>query len=557
MAEQISTLNGVKIIDDSGDPGVPILTATGTAGAALKHNMGILASARSPFVVDTVAALQALEAPYLIDGQVYQTLRYSSSHTVGDGSGNSYRYVDADATTADGGFVLSHADGRFHACDRSFVDVRKFGAGTSVLAATNDASLAAAASTANSSGLRIYVPDGVYPTSDTWEITAPAYLDMETGAEISLSGNGTALSLVGSTGTDDTRRNRKYSIGRIVHADGVDWDAGTDTTSVGVKIDGGFVGNTFEISCVRQFVKGVHCPGLSAHMQSCIFMLGDLLNNQNGLVLESSATGYCNQNTFIGGRILADSAYDNETSKCIVIDSYDNIETNGHTFIGINLESTVATRMIDCEGDGNTFINCRYESAVAGSIYFASGAQDNRILGTAGGTELTFFGGSEIVDNDDAADNSHYNIIESNTYQGTLAFCRNYSQILMGDGSTAPTATIGPYGSDRVSVLKGIRATGVTHYVDQVVTAANTTLAPTANIVRLNYSGAQDIVNIAPAIGSGVSCQITLISIGSAATLKHGTGNIVTHTGADVAMTTNKPYTIIHTGGTAYLQDAP
>jgi hypothetical protein len=482
-------------------------------------------------------------------------------HAAGDGGDQLVRWADGDTTTADGGFVHSATGGRWHAVDKAVADARKFGASPSATAEDNDAAFAAASAAATANAIPLVIPGGVYDTSDTLTVEYPAYLRMAADAEISYAGSGTAISLVGcgNAGTDADRVTRDHKIGRVINSAGVAWDAGTDTTSCGVKIDGGFWGDRFYVGSIRNFFDGLYLPGVDEGAANCHFTLGRIVNNKRGVHLASSATGYVNQCQFHGGQIRIDGAYTNSAGrKGIYLEAY-SAETNGHIFVGCNLEGTSVERMIDCAGDENYWIACRFEGATAGRIYFASGAEKNRVLwGT--GAELTFFGGSEVVSNNDSADTTRYNVVDGGRYRGTKALAFDGTSILMGNGTADPTGALAGYSTDRIYVGKSMRCVGVTHYEDQTVTSGSNVTA-TANVVRLNYGGATNVNNLfGVQVGTGVSGLVALISIGSTATIKHvasGTGNIVTPTAADVTMTANKPYLFCCTGGTAYLVSTP
>ena len=83
----------------------------------------VLFDTRTARVVDTIADLPASPS----NGAICQTKRYSSSHTVGDGSGNLYQWVAGDSTTTDGGFVITGTGGRWHAVDKSVIRPYQFG----------------------------------------------------------------------------------------------------------------------------------------------------------------------------------------------------------------------------------------------------------------------------------------------------------------------------------------------------------------------------------------------------------------------------------------------
>lgn len=90
---------------------------------------------------DTVADMLADSS--IEDGNICQTARYSTGHTVGDGSGNLYKYQSGSAATIDGGFVMpgiggalsftgttfdgTAGTGRFEATDQTVIQACKYG----------------------------------------------------------------------------------------------------------------------------------------------------------------------------------------------------------------------------------------------------------------------------------------------------------------------------------------------------------------------------------------------------------------------------------------------
>ena len=142
-----------------------------------------VANAQSPFVVDTIADLQMLSGDDLIDGHLYKTLRYSSSHIIGDGSDNTYIYDSNSSDTVDNGFVINClVAGRFLAVSKNIADVKKFGAigdgvtddtdsikdaVAGIIAAFGPFTHGAAVYAATKYGGAIYFPPGNYVVSDT------------------------------------------------------------------------------------------------------------------------------------------------------------------------------------------------------------------------------------------------------------------------------------------------------------------------------------------------------------------------------------------------------
>lgn len=88
MTLQKGSLNGHPILEDTASPGVPVIDAAQDGGDIVVNNAAVLAIRRPSHVCATVAAMQAIATPYLVNGQTYQTLEYAT----GTGGGKLYRY---------------------------------------------------------------------------------------------------------------------------------------------------------------------------------------------------------------------------------------------------------------------------------------------------------------------------------------------------------------------------------------------------------------------------------------------------------------------------------
>lgn len=98
------------------------------------------------------------------------------------------------------------------------------------------------------------------------------------------------------------------------------------------------------------------------------------ISGERNFWIEASASGYTNENTFIGGRAFGTS--DLETQLYI---GAGGLGTGHNRFIGMSLESSFGTQAIYDNGDANEFMQCRTENAsgwAAGVAHvFGSGCQ--------------------------------------------------------------------------------------------------------------------------------------------------------------------------------------
>ncbi|CAK0777617.1 hypothetical protein CCP3SC15_580002 [Gammaproteobacteria bacterium] len=127
---------------------------------------------------------------------------------------------------------------------------------------------------------------------------------------------------------------------------------------------------------ISGFAVGLDCGGHSSGCSYNIFDLLMLANNKVSIRLQGKTTGgWCNQNTFIGGRCFVDSSEITDTSgKYIQLTplsslTNDNSWPNGNTFIGTTLEYKQPDYLLEIGGAYNQFINCRFEATPAPVLF--------------------------------------------------------------------------------------------------------------------------------------------------------------------------------------------
>lgn len=249
-------------------------------------------------------------------------------------------------------------------------------------AALNDAATAAAAAGANT---LLLIPRGTYRTTGTVRITSQVE---GTQATINYYGTGTAL-VVGNdlvAGTVTFRLSLRLP--RVVFSNGGNWDG----TSIGVKLVNLNTCDVY-VPWVQEFETGLICTGESAGFAYNTITLGLLGQNHKNVVLTSNGTGWCNQNSFHGGRLSH-----GVTAKGATVDDPNAAQLalvrfgvgvagpNNNTFTGTSMEgANIALYRLQLDGASyNTFVNCRYEcmsGATDFKVNYLNGASSNRIIG--------------------------------------------------------------------------------------------------------------------------------------------------------------------------------
>lgn len=120
---------------------------------------------------------------------------------------------------------------------------------------------------------------------------------------------------------------------------------------------------------VQNFETGLVVAGYGAGTSYCNVALGQLDNNLRNLRFTADATGWANQNNFMGGRLSHNSDEGSVVpgSRHILIDSLPN-RVNNNSFWGTSIESpNVVEYHLDCAGNDNYWMNCRWENTGSGA----------------------------------------------------------------------------------------------------------------------------------------------------------------------------------------------
>ena len=268
--------------------------------------------------------------------------------------------------------------------DRLF-NVLDFGAKGDGLADDTAAIIAAeAAAHASNADAVVMLPAGTYRTSAT--------VRFRTGVEgaratLAYYGSGTAV-VVGDDSTPGAvTSRRRFFLPKVRYAQGGGWDG----TSVGVKAVNLNTCDVY-IPWVQEFETGLLCLGVASGFAYNTITLGWIGQNRRNVVLTQDPTGWCNQNTFIGGRLThgdASGAVNGDPGAMMLGLLHGSATVGGpnnNTFVGTSMEGgNWSQYRIHLENARwNTFVNCRYE-CLSGStefpVLYADASASNRILG--------------------------------------------------------------------------------------------------------------------------------------------------------------------------------
>lgn len=263
------------------------------------------------------------------------------------------------------------------------VNVKDYGAvgnGT-----TDDtAAIIAAEAAANTAGATLFMPPGTYKT--TGKITFRVATDAS-NATIKYYGAGTALVVGNDTATGLVTYRKKFKLPSVILGDNtVPWD-GTSTGVILLNL------NTCDVYVpwVGDFENGLKCYGQGTGFAYNTVFLGHLGQNHKNLILTQDETGWANQNTFVGGKIVMNNARgavkdDVNASQISLVKGSTTVSgPNNNTFVGVSLEGeNWAKYRVTFDGARfNTFLNCRWEVMVDANslVRYLNGSADNRIIG--------------------------------------------------------------------------------------------------------------------------------------------------------------------------------
>ncbi|MGC7152968.1 hypothetical protein [Paenarthrobacter ureafaciens] len=229
---------------------------------------------------------------------------------------------------------------------------------------------------------RLYMPAGTYAITGTLRVRCG--LDAS-AATLNYSGTGTAL-IIGSDFAPNTITVRqRFELPRVINTSR--GTTGWDGTSIGVKA---INLNTCEVYVpfIQDFEQGLVVYGYSGGNAYNTYNLGALWENHKNLVLDTDATGYSNQNTFIGGRLqhsATKGAFVDDPDACqIYMATPYGGGPNNNVFLNVSFEGlNIGYYRLDISGKYNHFYDCRFEApaGVNPRIRWRSTAQWNEIHG--------------------------------------------------------------------------------------------------------------------------------------------------------------------------------
>lgn len=157
----------------------------------------------------------------------------------------------------------------------------------------------------------------------------------------------------------------------------VGWDTGADTTSVGVRLRN-CSGCRVSVQTSVGFWTGLDLQGDGAPPagnQDNTIIIGDIRNNKLNLTASTLNGGYSNNHEFSGGQLRHDGGFASYVGTREVYFP----DSNGNTFLGVDLEANSVERTLDLGAPMNCFVGCRWESAAG--AWLAAGATDTQFIG--------------------------------------------------------------------------------------------------------------------------------------------------------------------------------
>jgi hypothetical protein len=262
---------------------------------------------------------------------------------------------------------------------KTVFDVRDYGAvGDGV---TDDSSAVQdAADAASAVAGTVYVPAGMIVHLGTTGFTASCSVATSRGASFTYSGTGIAVLV-------DTLDDAEIDIAVIRGT--VDWNTGSDTSSIGLRIRNS---NWPRVTArIRNFHTGIDMHGDNAGTSYGAIDCRDVTNNKLGIRFSKVGTGYANQHE-VRGRIKMSSSYPAVAGSKLI----DLTESgNGSTFISMSLEGGYEEWTVDCSVPYVAFTQCRWEQAAGVRLNATAlncvimGGYDNFGPNAANGLQIT------------------------------------------------------------------------------------------------------------------------------------------------------------------------
>lgn len=232
---------------------------------------------------------------------------------------------------------------------------------------------AAIAGAPEDSTVRLY---GTYSVSSTIVVTS--HLDAS-AATINYTGSGVAVQ-VGAGGAGVLILAKSVRLPKVVNRAKTSRGWGQVAGSVGVRVVNA---NACQIVVpyVTNFETALEMRGEAAGNVLNTVTLGRLSNSKIGQRFTADASGWVNQNTFIGGQIDMWSNEGNRVAgtRYILMDRTPNA-VNGNTWLGTCLEGNGPEYSIECPGMYNLWIGCRFESSLGSRVWWRAPGTRNAII---------------------------------------------------------------------------------------------------------------------------------------------------------------------------------
>lgn len=399
----------------------------------------------------------------------------------------------------------------------------------------------------------VYWPAAEYFTGTTQITCAAKVATYAPGAIMRSSATGDAFVI---EGVNDSETYGQFHVLPYINRTTLGWNAGTDTTSVGLRIKDRKY-NTFVIQGIKRFYRGLALEAEAANHVCNTYQLGVIQNCQYSIDFSDvTAPWGINQNTFVGGACVIDSAYTTATPRIYL--NMPDAENNGNTFVGVNLEKGANEKAIVCAARGNVWLNCRFEGCSSAAGYITLSGNSNRIIG---GGPNSFDTVPFVTWITDTGFGNSYDIanVLANKYIA-IDFNSASKPIRLGNGSAYPAVPIGGFGTDRMSLgdssTTAVRYWGMMQQESPPITSGTT--LPQRSALVLTYGSATTVVGISVVGGTDTSTIVAITATNGNATLQHtagpaaNAGRFVLTGGVNLLLTANSPVLFQMVGGNFY-----
>lgn len=367
---------------------------------SLLFTVGLIAQGTPTVQVKTIADLNALNIPSI--NNRFSAL-VTGRLTENDGGGGLFFYQANSSATTNLGTIFkpNNANGRWIRQYSGEINVKWFGAigdllndDAAAIQNAADTAFAYSVSGIDSKKPILYFPDcSGYKTLSTVTIKDSVGIEME--SPIVYFGNSDVPALiVGQTLVANYNVDMRIRVRRNTQSD---W---LSESNIGVKI---FNANTCNIDLaeVRNFTIGSQLFGSGTGFSYNTLRLGYIVNNKYGLDLSNEASGWCNQNTYYGGRFAVETGIAAGLSRYgIRITSSDGsyVSNNGNLFLGPSFELNNTTAgagdaipLLCVHGILNSIVEARHEFNDTTAAIFQNASSKNKvhILYSSGTPEIT------------------------------------------------------------------------------------------------------------------------------------------------------------------------